>query len=267
MREDPIISGGIFKLILVVLVTGALGAGAWALTGGVDIDLPDLPEIDTGEGVTTLSEGDFSDTTIGGDAPEPPPPAAAGSDPFTTAGFASALAAVREEAGPGRQLTRLFINEVQTQLVVRTGGEGVEAWSVRADTGELTRSDATVTISGNATIDDFAFALDAVKAGAVDRMLAQARKASGALDFRPTVLSLERGIPFGERELRWTINAQGNARNLLYRAVADGRNLTNVGGEGSPIPPAAIEAQKLNDCIRDAQSDPEAIFECLEKFN
>jgi hypothetical protein len=96
-------------------------------------------------------------------------------------------------------------------------------------------------------------------------MLSAARRESGAKDFEPTVLSLERGIPFGRRRLEWTINARGGGRNLLYRAGADGRGVTSE-GPGTAIPPEAIEAQKLNDCIQSAQADPERIFECLEKF-
>lgn len=268
MNEDPILSGGAVKVALAVLVIGALGAGAWAIAGDkVDIDLPDLPEIDTAGESTNLENTDLSDTTIGGDEPATPEePVAPPSDPFTSAGFADAIAGVQGEVGPGAQLTRLSINDVQTQFIVRKGGDGIEAYSVRADTGELTREDATITISGNAKIDDFAFALDAVQAGAVDRMLSAARKQSGAADLRPTVLSLERRIPFGSRELEWTINAQGDGRNLLFRAKADGREVRNEGGEGSAIPPAAIEAQKLNDCIQEAESNPEEIFACLEEF-
>jgi hypothetical protein len=227
VREEPIISGAVVKAALVLLVAGGLGVGAYALVGGdIDIDLPDLPEIDletTTNGEATNLEGTtLQDTTIGQGTPEP-------TDPFTTVAFAGALDQVKEEVGPGQELTRLFINPVQTQLIVRRG-DGIEAYSVRADTGELTRADATVTISGNAKIGDFAFALDAVDPAAVDRMLAAARNQSGAADFEPTVLALERAIPFGSRELRWTINGEADGRNLLFRAAADGSGVERVAG-------------------------------------
>jgi hypothetical protein len=154
---------------------------------------------------------------------------------------------------------------VQTQLIVRRG-DGVEAYSVRADSGELDREEATITISGEASIEDFAFSLDAIDPGSIDRMLAAARKQSGDEDFEPTVLSLERGIPFGRRALEWTINAQGGGRNLLYRADADGGSVRNEGGKGSGIPPAAVEAEKLNECIEAAGENPEEIFACLDRF-
>ena len=264
MNEDPIISGGVLKVALVVLVAAGLGVGAYAIAGdGIDIDLPDLPDLDTtGDTTTNLQETNLEETTI--DGGDPPPEAIA--DPFTTAGFSQALSQVRDAVGPGTQLTRLFINDVQTQFIARKGADGIEAYSVRADSGELTREDATITISGNAKIDDFAFALDGIDPASVDRMLSAARKQSGASDFRPTVLSLERAIPFGSRELEWTINAQGGGRNLLYRARADGSEVRNEGGEGTAIPPAAIEAQKLNDCIRDAGSNPDEILACLDQF-
>lgn len=263
MNEDPIISGGVLKVALVVLVAAALGVGAYAFAGdGIDIDLPDLPDLDTtGDTTTNLQDTNLQDTTInGGPSPE------AVADPFTTAGFSQGLTQVRDAVGPGAQLTRLFINDVQTQFIVRKGADGIEAYGVRADSGELTREDATITISGNARIDDFAFALDGIDAASVDRILSAARKQSGASDFRPTVLSLERAIPFGSRELEWTINAQGGGRNLLYRAKADGTEVRNEGGEGTAIPPAAIEAQKLNDCIQDAGGDPDEILACLDQF-
>jgi hypothetical protein len=264
VREEPIFSGGVIKAALVILIGGALGVGAYALvSGGLDIDLPDLPDIDT-VGETTNVEGPttLQDTTIGSDQPTEAP--AAPGDPFTGAGFSSALEKVTAEVGSGQQLTRLFINDVQTQFIVRRG-EGVEAYSVRADTGELVREEATVTISGNAKISDFAFSLDAVDPGVLDGMLAAARKQSGVADFEPTVVSLERAIPFGSRQLEWTINAQGGGRDLLYRAAADGSGVRSE-GEGSPIAPAAQQAEELNDCIQEANNDPDKIFACLDRF-
>jgi hypothetical protein len=261
MREDPLFSGGAFKVVLVLLVAVLLGGGAYAIAGGgLDIDLPDFPEIETPGGTTNLENTALEDTTIGDDL------VAEGLDPFSSVGFAEALALVRDEAGSGRQLTRLFVNPTQTQFIVRTEGDNVEAYSVRTDSGELVREEASVTISGDAALDDFAFALDAVDPAAVDRMLDQARRLSGAPDFEPTVLSLERAIPFGRRALEWTINAQGGKRNLLYRAAADGRKVRDQAGGGTAIPPAAIEAQELNECIQAAENDPEQIFACLEEF-
>jgi hypothetical protein len=226
VREEPIISGAVVKAALVLLVAGALGVGAYALVGGdIDVDLPDLPEIDletTTDEATNPENTTLQDTTVA-------PRESAPNDPFTSAGFAGALGRVKEEVGPGQELTRLFINSVQTQLIVRRG-DGIEAYSVRADTGELSRADATITISGNAKIDDFAFPLDSVDPAAINRMLAAARKQSGAADFQPTVLALERAIPFGSRELRWTINAEAGGRNLLFRAAADGSGVERVAG-------------------------------------
>lgn len=267
MNTDPIFSGGVVKVALIVVVAAGLGGGAYVLADR-GIDLPDLPDFETtGEQpVITLDETDLSQTTIDGETVETPGPPAKATDPFTSAGLASALKQVREAAGPGRKLTRMFVNEVQTQFILRDGADGAEAYSVRADNGELSRAEATITITGNATLDDFEFALGAVKPAAVDRMLASARQQSGAKDFEPTVLSLERGIPFGSRALEWTINAQGKGRNLLYRADAKGRDVRNEGGEGAAIPPAALEAQKLNDCIQAANQQPEEIFACLERF-
>jgi len=259
MREDPVFSRGMVKAALVVLVAGALGVGAYAVVGdGIDIDLPDvdLPEVeDTGTEPVNLTETELSDTTIDGPAID---------DTFTSAAFAAALSQISDAAGDDAALTRVFINDVQTQAFVRRG-DGIEAYSVRADTGEVAQEQATITISGNATIDDFAFALSEVRPDAVDRMLAAARKRSGGGEFEPTVLSLERGIPFGRRALEWTINARGGGRSHTYRANLDGE-LSDEGGGSTPIPPEAVDAQRLNECIQDAANDPERIFACLDRF-
>jgi len=254
MRPDPVFSGGILKAALVVLAAVGLGAGAYALAGGgVDVDLPDLPDIDTTAETTELEEGNYVDTTLGtGDRP----------DEFTSAGLADALARLREEVGEV-ELTRLTVNEAQTQFFVRRG-DGIEAYSYRG--GKLIHENATIRITGNATVADFAFPTESVQPSAVDRMLRAARKKSGANDFTPTVLSLERGIPFGERELTWTISAEGGGRFLTYRADADGRNVRDVGGTDAPIPPSVDEARELNECISNAGDDTNAIFDCLQKF-
>lgn len=267
MREDPVISGGLVKAALVLLAAGVLGVGAYLLVSGVNID---LPEIDESSGSTTVAATTSAQATVDRTETQPSTqPAeipAAASDPFSSAGFGSALAKVRAAVGPNRQLTRVSVNDVQTQFSVRRG-DGIEAYSVRADSGEVVRQSATITITGNATIDDFAFGLDGLRASAIDRMLATARKASGTDDFRPAVLNLERRIPFGSRELAWTISAEGGGRNLTYRANADGGDVQDIGGGGTPIPPQIQQAQELNRCIQAAGSDVDRITSCLDRLS
>lgn len=265
MRQDPVFSGGVFKVVLVVLAAVALGVGAFAIAGGgIDVKLPDLPDLDTAvPDPTTVEQGAIEDALE--PALQPPSEPTGGGDPFTSSAFGSALRAVRGEVGSGAELTRLFINGTQTQFIVRRGS-GIEAVSVRADSGELVREEATISISGSATIDDFAFPLDGVKPSAIDRMLSAARKQSGAKSFEPTVLTLERQIPFGSRELEWTINAQAGGRYVLYRAAPDGSKVRNEGGEGIAVPPAAQQAQRLNECISAAGEDTAKIFRCLEEL-
>jgi hypothetical protein len=260
VREEPIISGAWIKAALVLLVAAALGVGAYPLASDVDINLPDL-DLDTTGDETTLSDTTPADTTIG--EPEPPP---ATTNPFTSAGLASALATVRDAVGQGAEVTQVSINDVQSQFFVRRG-EGGEAYSVRADSGELQRQEATITITGGATIEDFAFGLDAVRPSAIDRMLPAARKLSGTADFKPTVLNLERRIPAGSRELAWTINAQGGGRNFTYRARANGTGVEDIGGTGTAIPPEIRRAQELNRCIEAAGSDVDAITGCFDRFS
>lgn len=263
MREDPVISGGLLKLLLVLLVAAGLGVGAFAIVGdGLPFDLPDLPDIEDAGNVTTLQDTDLQDTTINGT--EQQLPSAEAGDPFTTATFGSAVSSIRSASGSDAQLTRVTINDVQTQFIVRKGKSGVEAYSVRADSGEVVREEASITISGTATLDDFSFALGSVEPTAIDRMVSAARKQSKG-DFEPSVLTLERGIPFGSRDLRWTINGQSGGRYVLYRAEPNGSGVRNEGGEGVAVPPAAKEAQELGDCVADAGNDTDKILECLER--
>jgi hypothetical protein len=75
VRQDPIISGGLIKAALVILVAGALGVGAYVLVSGVDINLPDLNTSSKPE--TTVSNTTLQDTTIGKPTtttPKTPPP-------------------------------------------------------------------------------------------------------------------------------------------------------------------------------------------------
>jgi hypothetical protein len=259
MREDPIISGGWIKAALVLLVAGALGVGAYLLASGTDIDLPDI-DLNTTEGQTTLSDTNLEDTTIGDSEPS------VTQDPLTTAGFAAAIAKLREEVGPGAELTEVTINDTQTQFFVRHG-DGDDAYLVNAESGELERRDATITISGNVTIEDFVFPLAGVQPSAIDAMVSGAGKLSGAADFKPTVLTLERRLPEGSRKLAWTINGQGGGRNLTYRAAPDGSNIEDVGGGGTAIPPEVQQAQELNRCIEAAGGDIDKVTACFDQFS
>src|SRR5687768_3288485 len=144
MNEEPIINRGLVKLVLILLVAAGLGGGAYAIAGG-GIDLPDIDLETTTGGTTELQDTNLEDTTIDGDYTQTEVPAEPGDqplEPFTSFGFGEALNRVRDAVGPGAKLTRLFINDVQTEFIVLRGDD-VEAYSVRADTGELSRSDAS----------------------------------------------------------------------------------------------------------------------------
>ena len=79
MREDPIISGGWIKAALVLLVAAALGVGAYVLVSGVDINLPDLPDLGTNSTQTTLGDTTISQPetakTVQAQKAKPPPAA------------------------------------------------------------------------------------------------------------------------------------------------------------------------------------------------
>jgi hypothetical protein len=270
VKTDPVFSGGAFKAAMLLVFAIVIGGGAWAVASDkISISLPDVNLPDNSSSPSTnLQNTDISNTTIDPSTQpvKPSAPENPVANPFSSAGLAQSIAAVKTQIGGGRELTSLTINEVQTQFIVRKGKD-IEAWSVRADDGSITRQDASISITGNATIADFAFKLDAVKPGAVDRMLAATRKASGAPDLRPTVLRLERDLTAGLKPPEWTINAEGKGRYLTYRANGKGGAVTNIGGEGVEVPKAAIEARKLNDCIQAANSDTDAIEKCFADFS
>jgi len=69
VNEEPVISRGVLKAGLILLVAAGIGGGAYALASG-GIDLPDI-DLET-TGVTTLEDTTLEDTTIDGDEPEPP---------------------------------------------------------------------------------------------------------------------------------------------------------------------------------------------------
>jgi hypothetical protein len=63
-KAEPVLSGGLFKGLGLLLVAAALGVGAYLIAGpGLDVELPDLPESTTGE-ATTIEEGDLRDPPI-----------------------------------------------------------------------------------------------------------------------------------------------------------------------------------------------------------
>jgi hypothetical protein len=265
VKPDPVISPGLWKAIGILFVAALLGGGAYSLAGG-GIDLPDidLPETTT---ATNLTDTSLESTTIGEPTEVEPtePVAPAPADPFSSASLSAAVAKVGAEVGSAAKLQRLLINDAQTQFIVQKG-QDVGAYGVLVDTGELTQQNATITVNGNATLDDFAFKLSSVETGAVDRMLAKARKLSKAPDFAPTTLNLERDLSNGLRPPEWTINATGGSRYLQFKSNAAGTKVKNTGGSGSEIPQAAIDAQKLSACIRGANGDFDAIQRCFDLY-
>jgi hypothetical protein len=271
VKPDPVFSGDAFKAAALLVVALVIGVGVWAVASDtLSVSLPDVNLPDNGNGQTTnLQNTDLSNTTIDPSAKpvtKPSAPANPVGDTFSSAGLSRSIAAVKSQVGGGRDLTSLTINETQTQFIVRRGRD-IEAWSVRADDGSITRQNASISISGNATIADFAFKLDSVRPAAVDRMLAATRKASGTPDLKPTVLRLERDLSGGLKPPEWAINAEGKGRYLTYRANVNGGAITNIGGAGVQIPQAAIAARKLNDCILAANHDSGAIQKCFRDFS
>jgi hypothetical protein len=276
VKPDPVFSGEVLKAAALLVVSIAIGGAAVAVaTGNLSIHLPDinLPDTDTGAS-TALSNTDLSNTTINGPDPEAKPEpapepgvAAPVTDQFRSEAFSAAISRIAAETG-GREteVTRALINDSQTQFTVRTGGQNVKAYEVLTS-GDLVTQDASLTITGTATIGDFAFKLGAIKPAAVDRMLARAKRLSGAGDFRPSVLSLERDLSAGLKPPEWTINAEGGGRYLTFRAALNGSRMRNIGGKGVEIPQAAIDARKLNDCIQGAEQDFDRIEACFAEFN
>jgi hypothetical protein len=82
----------------------------------------------------------------------------------------------------------------------------------------------------------------------------------------PAVLKFALVFLVAARRLEWTINASGGGRYLTYNARADGGGVRDISDGGVPIPPAAQDAQELNDCIAAPAGDSDEILSCLERF-
>lgn len=256
MREDPIISGGLAKVLIAVFVLAGLGFGGYKLIDSLDIDLESGQAVDP----VVLEDVDLGDITINGKTT----PEGEGADPFTRAGFARTKALLLAAVDGTPELTRVIVNESSTQFYVRRGEEG-DAYVVDAVSGEVQKLDTTITITGNAKLADFVFSPGAVQPGAVARILAKIGRDTGKAELRSRSMTLERGLLFGDPSLRWTVNVQAGNRNLTYRAPADGRSIEQIGG-GSKVPQAALDAQKLAECVQAAGSDVDAALACLERY-
>jgi hypothetical protein len=272
VKQDPIFSGEAVKAILLLIVALAIGGGAVAVaTGDLNLELPDIdiPEPST-DPTVTLSDTSLSDITI--DEPEDlvepvpetpaepvPPPA----NQFDGSALKQAIVQITAELGPQTRASSLTINESQTQFVVLTGKGQVKAYALLSS-GDLVTQDANVTITGNATLDDFSFKLTSVKPDVLDPMIRRAGIKAKTRTFRPTTLRLERDLSAGLKPPEWTINAEGDGRYLTFKADLDGRKVRNIGGAGVQVPQAVIDARELSECIKAAAQDFEQVKACFD---
>lgn len=264
--EEGIVSRGVKRLIFVVLGGLAIGFGVFALVSGLqsaddkDTAAPVKPA-QTPAGATTSPSPppDKPAEPVSSDIPE---------DPFSSESLRLATDLVRREVGGDAELTKLTINPVLTEFHVRQGN-GARGFQLRA--GEDKLQAVLVRVVGTGSLDEFSFPLSKVDPDSVDRMVAEAKRISGAGDFEPNVLALEKALV--NKRLRWLITAEGGGRiGLTYIARPDGRrvNDANTGPRAAPpsVPPDVEEqferGRKRLRCVQQAGGDIEKLQRCGE---
>ena len=255
MNEDPVFSGGMVKALLVILVAGA-PRGRRLRARRAASTFPTSTSTSSDQTTTNLTDTELSDTTIG-DEPAEPDPADADRRPVHDAPPSPRRSAVREaEAGSGRQLTRLFINPVQTQFIV-VDGDGIEAFSVRADDpSEVVQEEATITISG-ATPRSRTSRSRSTPSTRRDRPdareRAEAERRGGLRADRPLAGAAD---PVRRPRARVDDQRRGRAGGTCSTGPSPtGQRSATAAGGGTPIPPPEAPGSQVPDSL---ERGPEA---------
>lgn len=189
-----------------------------------------------------------------------------GGDQFTTAAFQKTLDAVKGKSGDNAELLEVQITSAGTDYKIRAGER---ATGLHFDPGSSDSQDVQVDVIGTGSLADSAFPISDVDPAAIDKMVSGAPAASGADDFKVTVMTL--GNSFTP-DVMWTINGEASGRTgLVLNANPDGSGLSSPtgavpsSGSGTSAPPSSVDPQAIADCIRNAGGDADKIRACATK--
>ena len=188
-----------------------------------------------------------------------------GSDPtkagaeslFKRANFTKALGAVRAREGGGAPMLKIQVLPGQGEFQIK---EGQRARGYRYDpkSGDLEK--IKVQIVGPGSIEGEDFSLRRVPTDVTERLDRAVRAHKG---LHATVMTLERGTV--DRQLRWTVNAEGNGRTgIVFNANADGSGIQQPGGNITQ-PKSFNKARRQQQCIVAAGSDTKKMQACLKR--
>jgi hypothetical protein len=190
-----------------------------------------------------------------------------GGDQFTSAAFQRTLDQVKLDTGEDTELLEVQITSAGTDYKIRAGEK---ASGLHFDPGSSDSQDVQVNVIGTGSLADSAFPISDVDPAAIDRMVNGAPAASGADDFKVTVMTLGKSFT---PDVMWTINGEASGRTgLVLMADPDGSNLTSPTGAvpsgatgsttGTTAAPSGVDPQAITECIQKAGGDVNKIQAC-----
>jgi hypothetical protein len=186
-----------------------------------------------------------------------------GGDQFTSAAFQRTLDQVELDTGEDAELLEVQITAAGTDYKIRAGEK---ASGLHFDPGSSDSQDVQVNVIGTGSLADSAFPISDVDPAAIDKIVNGAPAASGADDFKVTVMTLGKSFT---PDVMWTINGEASGRTgLVLQANPDGSGLSSPtgavpgGATGTTAAPSGVDPQAIADCIQKAGGDVNKIQAC-----
>jgi hypothetical protein len=186
-----------------------------------------------------------------------------GGDQFTSAAFQRTLDQVELDTGEDAELLEVQITSAGTDYKIRAGEK---ASGLHFDPGSSDSQDVQVNVIGTGSLADSAFPISDVDPAAIDKIVDGAAAASGADDFKVTVMTLGKSFT---PDVMWTINGEASGRTgLVLQANPDGSGLSSPtgavpgGATSTTTAPSGVDPQAIADCIQKAGGDVNKIQAC-----
>lgn len=190
-----------------------------------------------------------------------------GGDQFTSSAFQRTLDQVELDTGEDAELLEVQITSAGTDYKIRAGEK---ASGLHFDPGSSDAQDVQVNVIGTGSLADSAFPISDVDPAAIDKMVNGAAAASGAGDFKVTVMTLGKSFT---PDVMWTINGEASGRTgLVLQANPDGSGLSSPTGAvpggatgsatGTTAAPSGVDPQAITECIQKAGGDVNKIQAC-----